>query len=66
MTMISVSFMMFEGIPSVLPIMEASDAKENFSYLLAAALFTLLVIDITFAELSYYCYGDTLDEPLVM
>ena len=57
---------MFEGIPSVLPIMEASDARENFSYLLAAALSTLLMIDITFAELSYYAYGDTLTEPLVM
>ena len=57
---------MFEGIPAVLPIMEASEARENFSHLLAAALFTLLVIDITFAELSYYCYGDALTEPLVM
>lgn len=57
---------MFEGIPSVLPIMEASDCKENFSYILIGALATLCVIDITFAEMCYYCFGDDLKEPLVM
>jgi len=57
---------MFEGIPTVLPIMEASDCKENFSYILVSALAMLLVIDLTFAELCYYCYGDDLKEPLVM
>jgi len=65
-TMISISFVMFEGIPSVLPIMEASNCKEEFSYILVAALATLLVIDIVFAELCYYAYGDTMKEPLVM
>ena len=57
---------MFEGIPTVLPIMEASDCKENFSYILVSALGMLLVIDLTFAELCYYCYGEDLKEPLVM
>jgi len=66
MTMILVSFIMFEGIPAVLPIMEASEAKENFSYILSGALAVLLIINIAFAELCYYCYGDTLTEPLVM
>ena len=57
---------MFEGIPSVLPIMEASDCKEEFSYILVAALTTLLIIDIVFAELCYYAYGDRIKEPLIM
>ena len=61
--MISISFVMFEGIPSVLPILEASDCKANFNYILAAALLTLLVIDIIFAELCYYTFGDDLKEP---
>ena len=64
--MISISFVMFEGIPSVLPIMEASDCKDNFHLILIGALVTLCVIDITFAELCYYTFGDKLKEPLVM
>ena len=58
--------MMFEGVPSVLPIMEASDSKDNFSYILVGALTTLLCINITFSELCYYAWGDNLDQPLVM
>jgi len=65
-TMISISFVMFEGIPTVLPIMEASDCKDEFSYILVGALGTLLVIDVVFAELCYYAYGDSMREPLVM
>lgn len=57
---------MFEGIPSVLPIMEASDCKEEFNYILVAALSTLLLIDIIFAELCYYAFGDNIKEPLIM
>ena len=64
--MISISFVMFEGIPSVLPIMEASNCKDEFSYILVAALTTLLLIDIVFAELCYYAYGDSIKEPLIM
>lgn len=57
---------MFEGIPSVLPIMEASNCKEEFSYILVAALSTLFLIDIVFAELCYYAFGDSIKEPLIM
>ena len=64
--MISLSFYMFEGIGSVLPVMEASDSKENFTYLLAGALATLCAIHITFSELSYYTYGDDLNEPILI
>ena len=64
--MISLSFYMFEGIGSMLPIMESSDCKDDFSYLLAAALSTLCGVHIIFSELSYYTYGDDLNEPIII
>ena len=64
--MVSLAFYMFEGIGSVLPVMEASDAKENFNVLLGSALATLCGVHIIFYELAYYTYGTELTEPLVM
>ena len=57
---------MFEGIGSVLPLMEASDSKENFEIILACALATLCSIHIVFSELSYYVYADDLNEPIII
>ena len=57
--MVIVSFYMFEGIPSVLPVMEASDAKDNFICLLVSAIMTLFILDVVFAEISYYTYAET-------
>jgi amino acid permease len=65
-TMIGLSFYMFEGIPTVLPIMDASDAKPYFSTLIIAALATLCVINIAFSELCYYTFGEGLTEPIVI
>jgi hypothetical protein len=64
--MISLAFYMFEGIGSVLPVMEASDAKENFNYLLGSALATLCFVHIIFSELAYYTYGNDLNEPILI
>ena len=64
--MICLAFYMFEGIGSVLPVMEASDAKDNFSVLLASALATLCSIHIVFSELSYYTFANELNEPIII
>jgi hypothetical protein len=64
--MIGLAYYMFEGITAVLPVMEASDAKEDFSYLIAGALSTLCVVHICFSELCYYAYGNTLNDPVVI
>lgn len=58
----ALSFYMFEGVGSVLPVMEASTMKDNFSVLLGCALGTLLCVHIYFSELSYYTFGDSLKE----
>ena len=65
-TMIGLSFYMFEGIPTILPIMEASDAKEQFSVIISIALGMLCLINIAFSELCYYAYGDDIKEPLII
>jgi len=65
-TMWGLSFYMFEGVGSVLPVMEASTQKNNFGILLASALATLLVVDIYFSTLCYYAYGDDLKEPIII
>ena len=57
---------MFAGLPSVLPIMEASDCKDDFVYILVGALAILCVIDLSFGELCYYAYGNNIKEPLVI
>ena len=64
-TMWGLSFYMYEGIGCVLPVMEASEYKDNFHVLLIAALATLLTIHISFSELCYYYFGESLKEPIV-
>jgi len=64
--MVGLSFYMFEGIPTVLPIMEASDAKDSFSLIIALALATLCAINIIFSELCYYALGDDIKEPIII
>jgi Transmembrane amino acid transporter protein len=65
-TMVGLAFYMFEGVTSVLPVLEASDSRENFVYLVIGALATLCTINIFFSELCYYTFGDTLNEPVVI
>ena len=66
--MIGFSFFMFEGIGSVMPVMNACDerAQQKFPYILAGALATLCTIYILFSELCYYTFGDDLKEAIVM
>lgn len=61
-----ISFYMFEGVSSVLPVMEASTMKDHFPVLLGSALATLLVVDIYFSELCYYNFGESLKESIVI
>ena len=65
-TMIGLSFYMFEGIGTVLPIMEASDeeTKSIFGELIFAALALLVTINIAFSELCYYAFGNEIKEPI--
>lgn len=65
-TMIGLSFYTYEGIGTVLPIMEASDCKENFSTILICALSTLCFIHVVFSELVYYALGDSITEPVII
>lgn len=60
--MIGFSFFMFEGIGSVMPVMNACTdaAKDQFHVLIAAALATLCTIYIIFSSLCYYTFGDDL------
>jgi amino acid permease len=60
------SFYMYEGIGCVLPVMEASDYKDNFTWLLIGGLTLLLCIHIYFSELCYYTYGENLNEPILI
>lgn len=64
--MISLAFYMFEGIGSLLPVMEASESKDNFNVLVGSALATLCCIHILFSELSYYTYANDLNEPILI
>ena len=65
-TMIALSFYMFEGIPTVLPVMESSESKENFHWIIGAALATLCAINIAFSELCYYTFGEGITEPIII
>jgi hypothetical protein len=64
--MIGLSFYQYEGIGTVLPIMEASDAKDRMTYLIIAALCSLCTCHILFSELIYYAYGNDLKQPIVI
>lgn len=60
--MLGLSYATYEGIGTVLPVMEASDAKENFSLLIALALGTICTFHIIFSEVAYYAYGNEIKE----
>lgn len=64
--MLGISYATYEGIGTVLPIMEASEAKDNFSLLVALALGTICIIHITFSEVTYYAYGDEIKETVII
>lgn len=61
-----ISFYMFEGTTSVLPVMEASAKKDSFGFLLVIALSTLLCFHIYFSELCYYTFAENLKEPIII
>ena len=65
-TMLGLSFYLFDRVGSLLPIMEASEFKDNFVVLLCCALATLLTINIYFSELCYYNFGSTIKETIVI
>jgi hypothetical protein len=57
---------MFEGITGVLPLMDSSESKERFSYILTCGLATLCALNIAFSELCYYAFADNLNEPVII
>jgi len=67
-TMVGLAFYMFEGVTSVLPILEASneEARSSFTVLLISALSILLFLNIGFSELCYYAWGSDLKEPIII
>jgi len=55
------SFFMFEGVGGIMPLMALAEDRITFITLLKACLMFLCVIYISFAELCYYTFGNTLD-----
>ena len=64
--MLGMSYATYEGIGTVLPVMESSDAKENFSLLVSLALATICLIHIIFSEVTYYAFGDDITETVII
>ena len=64
--MLGMSYATYEGIGAVLPIMEASAAKDSFHWLIALALGTICLLHITFSEVTYYAYGDEITETIII
>jgi amino acid permease len=59
---------MFEGIGTVMPIMNASNdaARKKFPKLIFAALATLILIYVTFSSLCYFTFGNNLNEAIIV
>ena len=64
--MLGMSYATYEGIGTVLPVMEASGSKDSFSTLIALALATICVIHIIFSEVTYYAYGEEITETIII
>ena len=62
--MLGMSYATYEGIGTVLPVMEASDAKDNFTLLIILALATICSLHIIFSEVAYYAYGNEIKETI--
>lgn len=62
--MLGMSYATYEGIGTVLPVMEASDAKDNFTLLIILALGTICSLHIIFSEVAYYAYGNEIRETI--
>lgn len=60
------AFFMFEGIGAILPVMEASEYKDNFGVLLGFSIGTVCLVAIVFSELVYYTYGEDIKEPIII
>ncbi len=56
--MIGFSFYSFEGIGTLLPIMQEAENPQNFTKLLKLALFTLGMFFTAFGVLAYKYFGD--------
>jgi hypothetical protein len=59
------SYTLFGSI-SLLPVMEASDVKDDFTPIIIGVVCLLFTIHVSFSELCYYAYGDNLTEPLIV
>lgn len=64
--MTGLAFFQYEGIGTLLPVMEASSARESMIFLTIASLVTLFCSHVAFSEMIYYSYGHELNEPIVI
>jgi hypothetical protein len=65
-TMCGLAFFQYEGIGTLLPVMEASSARDSMIFLTIASLVTLFCSHVAFSEMIYYSYGHDLNEPIVI
>ena len=60
------SFFIYDKTGCLLPIMEASNEKQNFHWLLISGMAILVTIQIAFVSTVYYAYGDDITEPIII
>ena len=65
MSMVGFSCYAYEGIGVVMPIMENCDCPEKFDKILFAAILTLTIIYILYAEWCLLIYGDELTKTFI-
>jgi solute carrier family 36 (proton-coupled amino acid transporter) len=63
---IGFSIYVYEGIGVLMPIMKASENKQDFSRMVIYAVVVLSVLYVSFATLCYFTYGDALNEPIIL
>lgn len=63
--MLGFAFFMFEGIGCMMPILNATENKNEFIPLTVLALITLCITYIVFSEICYYAWGADLTESVV-
>ena len=64
-SMVGYAFYMYEGIGSLLPIMRETEKPENFVVTAVFAMFTILLVQVSFASLCYYTWGNEIVEPII-
>lgn len=64
-SMVGFAFYLFEGIGCLLPILREAEHPETFSFLVMAAQWTIISVQIFFGSVCYYAWGTSLTESVV-